>query len=143
MRESQPPRMQKKPPDPALCEGPVELEIAVFVVPQHRMAGVGEMDPDLMRAAGEELYFQDARLAACVEDLDPRQCRHALLRDAYAPLAAGRDMLVQGFSDLEGLARRPTFDYSGVDLIHLSVAQLAVHLDQRAALLADDEQPGS
>ena len=72
---------------PALRERLVELEVAVLVVADDRKPEVGEVDPDLVRAAGGERRFDEPELAAVLDEpeLGPRGL--PALAHAHAPLA--------------------------------------------------------
>src|SRR5258706_6389250 len=140
MRKGQPPGVQEQAPYPLLRQIPVEREITIFVVPEHRMPSMREVDADLVGPAGEEMYFEQAEVAPLLHHLHSSQGAHSAVVHADAPLAGVHYIFVQGLAELEGVLGTDAFHDGGVDLLDLALAQLPMHLDQRAALLAHDQQ---
>src|SRR5437868_13964027 len=100
------------------------------------------MHPYLMRATGEEADLEQAGIAALLRHLDLGARAHPAFAHADPAFSAARYIFVQRFADLERLALGHAFDDGGVDLLHLAFAQLPMELDQRAALLAEDQEAG-
>src|SRR5260221_9991885 len=140
MRESQAPGVQEEALYALLRQLPVERESPIFVIAQNRVPGVREVDADLVGPAGEEVYFEQAEVAPLLHHLHSSQGAHSAFVHADAPLAGVHYIFVQGLAELEGVLGRDAFHDGGVDLLDLALAQLPVHLDQRAALLANDQQ---
>src|SRR5712675_1496811 len=87
MREFQFPGVQEHALQALLRQGPVELEVAVLVIARDRKSEMGEMDADLMGAAGQELRRQQ-RVIADPPPLPENRLRlSALAIDADAPLS--------------------------------------------------------
>src|SRR3954451_22783986 len=106
------------------------------------MAGMGKMHPYLMGATGKEADLEQAGIAALLGYLDLGARTHPAFAHADPALAAARYIFVQRFADVERLALGHAFDDGGVDLLNLAFAQLPMEFDQRAALLAEDQQAG-
>src|SRR5258708_11855883 len=106
------------------------------------MAGVCEMDPYLMGAAGEEPDLEQARVPPLLRHLDPGESVLPALAHADTPLSATRYIFVQRFADVESVPVGHALDDGGVALLDLPFAELPMQLDERAALLADDQQAG-
>src|SRR5437763_828922 len=140
MREDEAPRMQEQALRALLGELPVEREVAVLVIAEHGMPGMRQVDPNLVRAPGQQPYFQQAELGAPLAHPDLRARGHAPFLYAHAPFAAGGYIFVQRLGKLERPRSRRAFDDRRIDLFHLAFAELAVHLGQGAALLAHDKQ---
>ena len=154
MHETQPPRVQEHPVEAqrrdqlAARERPVEREIAVLRIAGDRMARVGEMNPDLVRAAGLDRHVEQAEVGEAPRH--PNQADRApaalvvLVDGPDVAAAVGERVLAQGDVDhLErlgpgadderriGLADRAT---------RRARAQVVLQLDQRRARLGDEEQ---
>ena len=82
MPEAQPRGVQEQAPDAFLGQAPVELEVAILVVAQDRMADVREMHADLMRPARAQPRRDRAEPLADGE----RELRRAIALDSnYLP----------------------------------------------------------
>jgi hypothetical protein len=131
--------VQEQPPHPLLSQPVVQVEVAVLVVAEQRMAGVRQVHADLVRAAGKQPYFQETELRRAFQGLHLGGGGHAACLHAHAALALRIDIL------MERVAQRPAVHLARgerqVDLLDLAVAQHAMQLDQRAAFLGDDQQP--
>ena len=78
--------MQEHPPQAALREHLVQLEIAVPIVAENREPEMGKVDADLVRPTGGERRFDERVLAAALDEpeLGPRGL--PALPDAYVAL---------------------------------------------------------
>ncbi len=41
----------------------IKFQVAIFIVPQDRVADAGQMDSDLMGFSGDQFYFQHGHIA--------------------------------------------------------------------------------
>src|SRR4051812_7941734 len=72
VRERELRRVQEHALEALLAQRLVELEVAVFVVPQDRMLEVSQVHADLVRAPGEELRFEEREALAAREPPEHR-----------------------------------------------------------------------
>ena len=95
MSELQLPRVQEHALQALLRQSSVELEVAVLAVTRDRKSEVGEVDADLMGAAGQQLRRQQ-RVIADFPLLPENRLRLAALAiDADAPLSGTREEFFQ------------------------------------------------
>src|SRR5688500_3795983 len=123
MQESKPARMQEQPPQPLLFQPMIELEVAVLVVAEQRVAGMRDMNPNLVLAAGEQAYFDEAEVPIAFQHPDLGCRRHAAFLDAHAALALGVDILMERL--VQRAACHPPLGEGQVDLFDLAGAQHA------------------
>ena len=129
--------MEEKSPHPLLRQAAVELEIAVLVVAEHRVTGVSEVHADLVGATCQQPDFEQAE----VRGLSSATRTWVTALFPSSRTATRRSPLASTYlcSDSSQLARaalgQAPLTIGEVDLLHLPVAQHAVQLDQRAALL--------
>jgi hypothetical protein len=143
MQELESRRVQEHPLEPALAQRPVQFEIAVAVVGQHRMADVREMHADLVRAPGEELGFQQAHVVAPLAQAKDGLGFLACFRHGDALAAVGGIALRQGqLHALLFVAKSPRHAHE-VALVHVALAQLLVQRRERGAFLRHQEDTGS
>src|SRR5262245_30620320 len=95
--------VEEKPFYPLFRERAVQLEVAVLVVAEDRMAGVREVHADLVRTPGEQPHLEQAEAAARLRDPHPRRRRLSILPHRDASLALGGDVLMERLADLEVL----------------------------------------
>src|SRR3954465_15338688 len=95
MRKRELGRVQHKPGNSLLCQRLVQIEIAVLVVAQHRMPGVGEVHANLVGAAGEKTHFELADIPAPLGDLHLGNRAHTAFAHADAALAGAAYIFVQ------------------------------------------------
>src|SRR5256885_8247920 len=100
MREPQRPRVQKHALEALLRQSPVELEVAVLIIARDRKSEVGEMDADLMGAAGQKLRRQQRVIADFLLLPEDRLRLPALAIDADAPLAGAGEEFFQRKADM-------------------------------------------
>src|SRR5689334_17696576 len=100
------------------------------------MPGMRKVHADLVRAARQQPYLEDAEIGAALTHPHLRARREAPFAHADPALAACRDIFVQRVRDLEGGLGRQAFDDRRIDLLYPPLAQLLVHGRERAALLA-------
>ena len=155
MNEAQSPRVQEHPVEAqrrgtstAARERAVEGEVAVLRIADDRVAGVGEMDADLVRAAGLEGDVEQAEVAEPARD--PNQADRAPaarifgVDGAHVAAAVGGHVLAQ--RDVDHLERRrPVADDQrrialGDGPPRLARAQVVLQRDQRRPRLGDEEQ---
>src|SRR5438093_11020987 len=99
MPERQFARVQEHALQALFRQSPVELEVAVLVVTRDRKSEVGEVDADLMGAAGQELRRQQ-RVIAHFPFLAKNRLRlPALAIDADAPLSGTGEEFFQRQAD--------------------------------------------
>src|SRR5258708_22037815 len=88
--------MQEHPLEPFLAKGLVEREVAILVVAQHRMAEVGEVHADLVRAPGEELGFEQAVFGPALDQAKDRLGLPPFVGYRDAALALARHAPLEG-----------------------------------------------
>src|SRR5258708_882394 len=123
MRERDLRRVQEHALEAELAQRLVQLEVAVLVVAENGMAKVREVYADLVRAAGEELGFEEAPLGAA---LDQAKDRFRLLPRAgnrNPALAFARHAALEGKAHaLQGIAEAPGNAHE-VALVDRAIAQ--------------------
>src|SRR5687767_5567179 len=105
-----------------------------------------EMDPDLMRAAGQELGLEQREWRIVIAPgLDASERRRSIATevviDAHAPLAFACRELVQREAHGALLVAPITLHQHEIALVDFAIAQLAVKLRQRRTALGNDQQP--
>ena len=108
--------------------------------PSDRMAGVREVHADLVRAAGQQPDFEQAEVGAFLRATRTRVT--ASLPSSCTATRRSPWASTYLCSDSRSVARAASpgaLDQREVDLVDLAVAQHAVQLDQRAALLGDEQ----
>ncbi len=141
MAQHQPARVQHQAPDSLLGERAVELEVAVLVIAQDGMTGVRQVHADLVRAPGQQAQLEQAEVVARRQGPRPGDRLLAVRAHAHPAFAARGDMLVQRLAQFPRAAPPSPRHHRDVGLFHLPFAQHPVQLEQRAALLRDDQQP--
>src|SRR5689334_6239204 len=130
--------MEEEALDALLRERAIELEVAILVVAEDRMAGMCEMDADLVRAPGEELELEQAEVRMDLDGPHPGHGGLPVLADRDAALSLAGDVLMERLPELPSLAFPGAFHDCKVALVHFSFAQHPVQLHKSAALLGDD-----
>src|SRR5690606_25067899 len=121
-------------------ERAVELEVAVLLVADHRMARMGEVHADLMGPPREEAKLEQAEGFARPEEahLGPGGLPAGM--DRHAPLPRAGHVLVQRRFDKGAPAGPPSLHYGEIALVDFPLTQHAVELGERAALPGEDEE---
>src|SRR5688572_7506653 len=132
--------VQEKPAHALLCQSAVELEVAVLVVADDRVAGVRKVHPNLMRPAREKRHLEEAVLIRGFQAPDTRHGSNPALVHRYPALAFGIHILMERRSELARAAFPMTLHYAEVFLADFTYTQHAVKLHEGAALFRHDEQ---
>src|SRR2546423_2902852 len=140
MREGETRGVEEHALQAELAQLPIEREIAVFLVAEHRMAQVREVHADLVRAAGEELGFEEAETLAARKAPQQRLGLLAFLRHRDV-LARGRAPLRERETHALALVAEAPRHRGDVALVHLAVAQHAMQLREGRTLLREQEDP--
>src|SRR5262249_52478896 len=134
MNEGEPAGMEEEPPHALLFQPAIELEIAVLGVAEHRMAGLREVDADLVGSTCQEPDFEQAELGRLLQRPHLGHGFHAVLPHRDPALALGVYILVERLAQLARTALPGTLRDGEINLLDLALAQHPVELDQRAAL---------
>src|ERR1700704_6397779 len=103
MRKPKPAGMQEEAPHAQFRHCMVQREVSIFVVAEDRVPGVRQVNPDLVRAAGEQTDLQDAVMVVRFQWLDAGPGPPPARPDAPPPLPGRADVLMQRLANLQRL----------------------------------------
>src|SRR5579859_510571 len=138
MAQREPRRVQEHALQAEPAKLAIEREVAVFLVPQDRMAKVGQVHADLVRPAGEKLCLEQAEALAAAQAAQHRLGGLAVLRDRDV-LALPRAALREREPYTLALVAKAPGHSRQVALVHVAIAQHAMQLRQRGAPLRDEQ----